>query len=182
MKKTGYVLLGLISIMALFSLQGCNNHDNEVDAGNYFTYDGNTYDLATNGFIEYKTGLDDGVYKHELIIFSPGIRVVVDSQKVTGKGEAFFLYLNCSENNKIDVGDYQFNAKGADLFEVPEGGLYFNLDYDEDDDNSSKINFTKGTVHVDEKDGTYEMEWTFEKSDGKTITGRFKGSFEEIDN
>jgi len=170
MKKIGFLTFTLLGAIAIFSLQSCNNDDE--DPANYFTHGENTYSLKS-GLIDIDNSpTAEGVYEHDIILFSPEIQIILDSG-IIGNGDGLVICFECSSAEKIEAGTYNFNEKDESPFLINCGAVLLNLNFMDED--ADEFGFDSGSVTVKENNGDYEFTWNFEDEDGKKVTGNYKG-------
>lgn len=178
-KKSGKMknlFFALIALVSFTVFTGCNKDDDDMgdEVKNEFTYDGTTYAL-TKGFLNDVGGNLNGSHDWDVFLVSSGVDK--NGFSLTGTGEIIYLDLNTDTSTGLVAGTYNW-ANQRDPFTIVPGSEVF-LDYNLDTFTGTKVAFTAGTADV-AIDGT-ETTITFTvTADGKTLSGEWKGTLEDI--
>ena len=166
----------LFGIGMMVSFQHCTS-DSETPDSN-FTYNNESYKLG-GGFIDYnQKSFTNGIFTHELWLFSSSIELKPGVGPVgTGQGLAFSF--NSSSDTKIESGTYQLGAGYDKTFNINWGNVLMNLDFL--DDKADADDFVSGSVTVKENNGSYEISFNLQTENDLTVTGYYKGTLYDGD-
>ena len=167
-----------IAVLLVFSLfvGGCKKDKKDDASKSSFSYNNTEYDLS-KGFLEnYGKSGDEG-YNLDLTLLSDAFVIhesggEIDSITGTGSGMNFEIYT--SQSTKLDVKEYVYDAleSGADgTFDF--GMLVIN--YNTMTESGELLEITGGKITVVNNGSDYEININCTASNGKTITGHFKG-------
>jgi len=173
--KNNLFLIGLFAVGSLF-LNGCNQDDNDDDnndAPNGFTYDGTFYDAELFGIYTFQQGTYD--LRIEL---STGAGWNSNDQQVTG-GPFTMLRLNAityQDGNTPGAGTYTFSqsATTPGTISADTESFWLNFDYSTLTSDPSP-NVVGGNLEISVDGSEFTLDYTLTMSDGKTITGHYKG-------
>ena len=164
----------IILLLVSFFVASCKKDEKTVKS--YFNYNGTDFVLS-KGFLESygKSGTEG--YNIDLTLLSSSFTIhdksgEVDS--VSGTGDALYFEIFTSHADKLDVKDYTYDAteSGADgTFDQGEIGMGFNMETL----TGSALNITGGKVSVTSVGSEYEITFNCTATNGKTITGYYKG-------
>lgn len=178
MKKVT-VMLAFAATM-LIAGTGCNQNDddNDDDTPNGFTYDGVFYDAELLGIFVFQQNTYD-----IRIEISTGTGWNATDQQVTG-GPFDMVRLdavNYVDGNPIGVGNYVFSASATTPGTISGDSESFWLNFD-------PINWTSdpapqvinGSLNVSKDGSEYTLDYSLTMSNGKTITGHYKGELDYV--
>jgi hypothetical protein len=168
-----FVAVLLLSII----IAGCKKDEDKAGKSN-FIYNGTEFKLSQGFLINYgKYSADEG-YNIDLSLLSSDFTIhqsngAIDS--VSGIGDAIIFEIYTSLPNKLDVKDYVYDAteSGADgTFDL---GIVY-MDYNASTNNGTQYVITGGKVSVISNGSEYEITFNCTTSNGKTLTGNYKGA------
>jgi len=179
MKNVTYFLVGALLVSILFA--GCKKEDDTPK--NQMIYNETEYDLA-QGFLE-NYGKWDGTedYNIDLILVSSGFTIhevngEIDS--VSGKGHLIYFELFTADPDKLTVGDYIYDDN-----ETGKAGTFDDagcaLDFDAQTEIGTELEINGGKLTVVQNGDTYEVKFDVTATNGKHITGFFKGGLKYYD-
>lgn len=164
-----------VLLLSLF-VSGCKK-DEEETVKNYFNYNGTEF-ILSQGFLEnygkYEAGEGNNI---DLTLLSSAFTIhekngEVDS--VSGTGNALYFEIFTSLTDKLDIRDYVFDGTesfAAGTFDFGMVGMDFNLATE----TGTAFEITGGKVSVTANGPEYEITINCTASNGKTITGYYKG-------
>ena len=174
MKKVFTPIIVLL-VFSLF-LGGCKKDKKDETSKSYFNYNNVEYNLA-KGFLEnYGKSGDEG-YNLDLTLLSSEFVVhesggEIDSISGIGSGINFEIFT--SQSTKLDVKEYVYDEteSGADgTFDY----AMLVLNYNPVTETGEILEITGGKVTVVNNGSEYEININCTASNGKTITGYYKG-------
>jgi hypothetical protein len=164
-----------ILLLSIF-IAGCKK-DEEESVKNYFNYNGTEF-ILSQGFLENygKYAADEG-NNIDLSLLSSTFTIhekngEVDS--VSGVGDALYFEIFTSLPDKLDVRDYTYDGTesfAAGTFDFGMIGMGYNMDTE----TGPAFEITGGKVSVTSNGAEYEITINCTVSNGKTITGYYKG-------
>jgi hypothetical protein len=164
-----------ILLLILF-IAGCKK-DKKETVNNQVTYNGTEF-ILSQGFLENygKSAADEG-NNIDLTLLSSSFTIhekngEVDS--VSGTGDALYFEIFTSFPDKLDVRDYTFDGTetfAAGTFDYGMIGMGFNMETEL----GLAFQITGGKVSVTNVGSNYEITINCTVSNGKTITGYYKG-------
>lgn len=165
-----------VLIISLF-VSGCKKDKNET-VKTYFNYNGTEYNLS-QGFLENygKYGAEEG-YNLDLSLLSSSFTLhysngEVDS--VSGIGHALTFELFTTLPDKLDIRDYAYDATESGAAGTFDWGMVL-MDYNTLTETGTSFEITGGKVSITSNGSEYEVTINCTTSDGKTITGYYKGA------
>lgn len=175
MKKLFYVSIAVLVLGVL--LTGCGKDEDPVK--NSFTAAGTEYELSSGVIVSWEETSTKGVYSVDLVLLSKGIGIN-DMGMPTGKGNALYFQMLSSTLTDLPDGTY-FYGKRSD--NSPK--TYFQgdamINYDSTTMGSqTDISITSGTVTIKKSGSEYEIYINCTGSNGKGVTGYYKGSLTKI--
>ena len=167
----------IIAILLLSLIVGGCKKDKEETVKNYFNYNGTEFTLS-KGFLENygKSAADEG-NNIDLTLLSSAYTIHVKNGEVdsiSGTGDALYFEMFTSLPDKLDVRDYLYDETesfAAGTFDIGMVGMGFNMDTE----TGSNFDITGGKVSVTSNGSEYEITINCTTSNGKTITGYYKG-------
>lgn len=167
----------IIAILLLSLIVGGCKKDEKETVKNYFNYNGTEFTLA-KGFLENygKSAADEG-NNIDLTLLSSAFTIHVKNGEVdsiSGTGDALYFEIFTSLPDKLDVRDYLYDATesyAAGTFDIGMVGMGFNMETE----TGSAFDITAGKVSVTSNGSEYEITINCTTSNGKTITGYYKG-------
>lgn len=174
-------LLRVLCTVLVFS--GCKQNE-EVGPKNILTYDGKTYDLANGLLIDYGQSKKSQGHEQVLFLYSSGVKVYESLGKIdstAGKGNILYFEIFSPVSNALGEGEYTFDNT-ATLMAKTFGLSYvvFNADYVTSAGEVHEI--ILGKVNVKKDGSLYELTFACtEGSDGKKLTGYYKGALKFYD-
>jgi hypothetical protein len=174
MKKIFKPLIAIL-LLILF-VAGCKK-DKKETVNNQFTYNGTEF-ILSQGFLENygKSAANEG-NNIDLSLLSSTFTIhekngEVDS--VSGTGDALYFEIFTSLPDKLDIRDYTYDGTesyAAGTFDYGMIGMGFNMETEL----GSAFLITGGKVSVTSVGSDYEISINCTTSNGKTITGYYKG-------
>ena len=167
----------IIAILLLSLIVGGCKKDKEETVKNYFNYNGTEFTLS-KGFLENygKSAANEG-NNIDLTLLSSAYTIHVKNGEVdsiSGTGDALYFEMFTSLPDKLDVRDYLYDETesfAAGTFDIGMVGMGFNMDTE----TGSNFDITGGKVSVTSNGSEYEITINCTTSNGKTITGYYKG-------
>jgi hypothetical protein len=164
-----------ILLLGLF-VDGCKTDEDET-VKNYFKYDGTEF-ILSKGFLENygKYSADEG-YNIDLSLLSSAFTIYEkdgEVDMVSGVGDALYFEIFTSLPDKLDVRDYLYDGTesfAAGTFDLGVIGMGFNMETE----TGSVFDISGGKVSVTNNGSEYEITINCTASNGKTITGYYKG-------
>jgi len=164
-----------VLLISLF-VAGCKKDKTESQK-NSFKYD-NTEHTLTKGFLENygKSGIQG--YNIDLTLLSSSLAIhessgAVDS--ITGTGDGLLIELFTSLPDKLDVKDYIYDATKSGADGTFDDGVVF-ISFNPSTLIGTFYEITGGKVSVTGNGSEYEITINCTASNGKTITGYYKGN------
>jgi uncharacterized protein YdgA (DUF945 family) len=164
-----------IFLLSIF-IAGCKK-DEEATVKNYFNYNGTEF-ILSQGFLENygKSSAEEG-NNIDLNLLSSTFTIhekngEVDS--VSGTGDALYFEIFTSLPDKLDVRDYTYDGTesyAAGTFDIGMIGMGLNWE----NETGTIFDITGGKVSVTSNGAEYEITINCTASNGKTITGYYKG-------
>ena len=169
--KTKIKLPLLLIIVLLVALSSCKK-DKETDKKNHLKYDGKTYELAEGILINYGQWEETApIYNFDLFLISSGINF----EQETGQGHIIYFEFFTSSASQLAAGTYNYHATSYNAFTFDYG--FFALDANfETGIAEIEGDIEGGNVKVEISGSTYTITINGTDSDGKKITGYYKGS------
>jgi hypothetical protein len=164
-----------ILLLSIF-IAGCKK-DEEETVKNYFNYNGTEFSLS-QGFLENygKYGTDEG-FNIDLSLLSSGFTINESNgevESVTGTGDGLYFEIYTSLPDKLDIRDYTYDAKESYVAGTFSYGM-FGTGFSIENETGSLFDITGGKVSVTSNGSEYEITINCTSSNGKTITGHYKG-------
>lgn len=170
MKKLNFrILLSLFVISTLFV--GCS--DDEDAPKNYITYDGVTKAISA-GLLDYYGSAGLSSYNFDVTLYG-GFKYS-QTTGFSGTGNYIYFELFSSSSTELVSGTYTFDATESmapNTFDIGELAFGYSI-ADETADVYKEI--ISGTAKVQKDGTTYTINIDCTASDGKKITGYYKGS------
>ena len=172
-----FTKLFCIIFALIFLIVSCKNNDEEIAPKNIITYNGIEYELA-NGFLRYygQFSKDEG-HTQVLFLYSPGITVHETAGKIdsaSGKGHLIAFEIFSAVPESLGDGEYTFdfnNTYKEKTFD--QGFALLNADYLTGD--GTKYEIIGGKLTVKKDKDNYVISFDCIESEGKTLTGFYKG-------
>lgn len=163
-------------MIAFTFFSGCNKDDDDMgdQIKNEFTYDGTTYAI-TKGYLNDVGGNLNNSHDWDIFLVTEGVGK--SGFSLTGMGEIVYLDLNTDSSTGLVAGTYNW-ASVRDAFTIVPGSEVF-LDYNLDTFSGTKVSFTDGTVDIAIDGAETTVTFTL-TADGKTLSGEWKGTLEDI--
>lgn len=162
-------------LLSLF-ISGCKKDKNET-ANNQLSYNGTAFNLS-QGFLENygKSGTEG--YNVDLSLLSSEFTIHESNgeiSSVTGVGNAIYFEIFTSLPGKLDIRDYLYDNMGSGTEGTFDGGMLM-LGYNVTTEAGTTVAITGGKVSVTSNGSEYEITFNVTASNGKTITGYYKGA------
>jgi hypothetical protein len=143
---------------------------------NTFTLDGETFALA-NGFA-FRGEESDGVYPWLIALTSEGINYDDDEGDFVGTGEIIFIEIFADANYAwLPSGSYSLGGGNADCY-----GVGVNVDFSTKVDLDKELDDISLTISLPLTEIEHTIKFTIKLTDGRVVTGSYKGIIEEIKN
>jgi hypothetical protein len=165
------ISVSVLVVAVIFIFATCDNGD----AGSYFTYDGNTYELAT-AVIERggeNTEPGESGYFISFAAASAGMDII----NLTGTGDGIGLDLNSSSYDLV-AGTYTWSTTNVENTVVD---AMIVINYNLATDEGTAYLAIDATVTVSVSGDTYTVEFTLTLENAKTVTGIWEGSATVVD-
>jgi len=162
----------IVVVAVIFIFASCDNNGGAVS---YFTYDGNTYELAT-AVIERggeNTGPGESGYYVNFAAASSGMDII----NLTGTGDGLSLDLNSSSYDLV-AGTYTWSTTNVENTVVD---AMIVLNYNLATDEGTTHFATTATVTVSVSGDTYTVEFTLTLENAKTVKGIWIGPATVVD-
>ena len=178
MKNLFLVTAGLFAITFL-SVQ-CDNDDDTKQSS--IRYNNQTYNL-TKGILENYGNIRGTGFNLDLTLLSAGLVVhetnnMVDS--ISGMGNGINFEMFSANQSALNVGDYTYDADSTGnpgTFDFGNFILNFNIATEQ----GIILDLTEGIVSVTRSGAEYELTFNCTASDGRAITGYYKGPLTKYD-
>lgn len=175
MKKIFTPFIAVLILIVFVS--GCKKDKNDSASSNKFTYNGADYNLS-KGFLENYGMGSNGVYNLDLTMLSSNFTIherggAIDS--ISGTGDGLYFETYTSLPGKLDVRDYVYDANSTGANGTFDFGMLI-LGYNVSAETGTVFEITAGKISVTNNGSEYEISVNCTASNGKTITGYFKGS------
>lgn len=167
-----------IIVLLFFSLfiGGCKKDNKDEASKSYFTFNNTEYNLA-KGFLEnYGKSGDEG-YNLDLTLLSDAFVIHESSgeiDSITGTGSGINFEIFTSQSTKLDVKEYVYDATESGADGTFDFGMMV-INYNAATEMGELLEITGGKVTVVSNGSDYEININCTTSNGKTITGHFKG-------
>ncbi|MDR4988287.1 MAG: hypothetical protein RG741_05550 [Bacteroidales bacterium] len=173
MKKRNFPLFFLVALIALFSCGKEDDPGGDNGTANYIKYDGVTYELSY-GFLVYYGQYSGEGFSFNLYLVSDGIDFDAENWNFSGQGHGIFFELFSPTEERLEAGTYTYEAEETeDAFTFSWAAFMQELDLD--DQTSTQINITGGSVVVALSGSTYTLTIDAVDINDKPITGNFIG-------
>ena len=164
-----------VLLLSLF-IAGCKKDKTET-VKTYFNYNGTDYNLS-QGFLENYGKYGDQGYNLDLSLLSSNFKIhesggALDS--VSGTGHALTFEIFTSLPGKLDVRDYNYDATASGAEGTFDYGMVV-MDFNASTETGSIYEINGGKVSITNNGSEYEITLNCTASNGKTITGYYKGS------
>ncbi|WP_020538767.1 hypothetical protein [Lewinella cohaerens] len=171
------LFFALIAMIAFTVFSGCNKDDDDMGTTvkNEFTYDGTTYSLAKGYLNDVGANFNS---THDFDVFLASTGVSKSGSSLTGTGDLIYLDLNTNSATGLEVGTYNWSDTRTAFSIVPGSQIY--TDYNFGSFTGTTISATAGTVDVAIDGMETTVTFNLTTSDGKTVTGEWKGVLEDI--
>jgi hypothetical protein len=178
----------VIGVLLLFVLNlSCDNANDPEEKKNQFTVDGVEYELIAGAIInwglcirEHDCTLGYEGYEMDIILAYDPKQVSEENYwgDFTGPGEIIDLVIFTKRAQTIPDGEYKFKEykEESSLTYFDFGGGNYVIDWSKtelSDKHMEEIN--SGKVNISQKDGEYEISFNCKDTNGKAITGYYKG-------
>lgn len=179
--------LGFFIISCSSDDDSSSNDDNQDTLENYFTYDGQTYELK-DGFIEsyIVSEINDG-YNSYFVELNTSKLVERSNNDPAPEENIFstidFTLYSPDENSSPMKGNYDHIAGGQlgdHTLAFEEGGVAINENFDTND-YGELGEVSHGTLEVLHSKNPFEVKFYFVMFNGKELKGHFKGELIKID-
>lgn len=170
MKKLNFrILLSLFVISTLFV--GCS--DDEDTPKNYFSYNGVTTNI-TAGLLENFGVTDQPTYNFDITLYK-GLSYNQTSG-LMGTGDLIYFELFSSSATELVPGTYTYDALETTNANTFDAGLIA-MGFEVANETADEIIYiASGTITVKKDGSTYTIDIDCTSSDGKKISGYYKGS------
>lgn len=171
------LFFALLTITAFTVFSGCSKDDDDpvTTIDNEFTYDGTTYDLAKGFINNFGRNLND-TYDFDVFLTTAGI--TKNGTRFAGEGSYVYLDLNIDSSEGLKAGTYIWANSRINFSLVP--GTVVAIDHNFTTNAGTNIQATDGTVDVAIEGMETTITFTLTLSDGKTVSGEWKGVLEDI--
>ena len=170
------LLLTLLIIPLLF--QACNKDEEEVVQKNHILYNDAEYSLD-DGFFQFFGKLDPGAtgFNFDVYLYSSGLSF--DNNQFSGTGNMIFFEMFSAVSSELATGTYTFDANETGNANTFDDG-FFIINFDVVNETGTLVDISGGTVKVTKTDTTFEFVIDCTTTNGKTLTGFFKGILDQI--
>ena len=171
MKKGHFLTVSLIlSVFLLSSCEKDNVSRTSSGSSNYFSYDGQKYNLD-KGFIENYGDNENGSYDFDVFLVSDSIDYSFPDQDYKGVGEIVYLDLNTSSENGLVSGKYNFSSD-RDTFTLVDGLIGIKMDINTEE-GEELVEIVAGEVDVSVSGSNTVIDFDLTTSTNKKVTGKF---------
>lgn len=166
-----------LSLLTTTLFVACDTDDDEMEPEfkNEFTYDGTTYALAAGFLSDVGANLNS---THDWDVFLATDGITLENRRFTGMGELIYLDLNTNSNTGLIEGKYTWANTRENLTIVPGSEIF--IGYDFATLGGTKVTATDGEVNITIADEVITIEFELTLTDGKTATGQYRGSLQDI--
>ena len=173
--KNLYQLLFCVFAFTLL-IVGCKK-DRDNSPGSYIKHGDVVYELSQGILENYGKYGTSEANNLDVILLSPGFKIhesngQIDS--ISGMGNGIHFEIHDSSFDKLDIDDYIYNNESEQLGTFNHSSAVFN--YDSRSENPQEFEISSGKLTVKMNGSEYELSFDCLDSDGKIISGVYKGS------
>lgn len=179
--KKNLFLIATVALVLSISFSGCKKDDDDdvKVKKNHLMYENVEYAMS-HGFLDY-WGPDGSSYNFDITLFSSGISYDTVAEMVTGTGHYLWLQLWSSSASDLLPGTYTYDTTASSLINTFDEGMFaVNLNT-ATLQSDLELEISGGSVTVAKTGSTYELTIDLTATNGKKITGYYKGTLRYFD-
>ena len=174
MKKRTTQLLLILAIGVLFNSCGKKESDVAPEVGSQMNYTGKSYNLS-QGYADVTT-IDKLTYV-SLYLFTSSLKITEKNNEIdsfSGLATGLALQLILPKNTEgLSAGEYIYDGREDKVNTFSDGAIVLDFDINEDEGFLKEIK--AGKITVRKTGDIYEISFDMKDTDGKAITGNYKG-------
>lgn len=165
-------------------LTNCSKDENESNS-NGFVYNGNHYETP-KGFLEEREIIESNDGRRYITYFvSNSVEWNNGDFSFNGNFNAIVFWIISSSTSELASGTYEFdffdlNDDASVYFPGTIAQLNVNPNATVESDELEVGENTTGTVSISKSSGNYKIKYSFTLENGKSVTGEFEGSLQNI--